>query len=81
MLAIPEIAILFIAAAPVLTLLALVDLLRRPTTNWVEAGQDRMVWALVVVFVAILGPVVYFAMGRPKLDAAAGTSHQSVVAP
>jgi hypothetical protein len=52
-----------------LTIWALVDLLRRPESDWAETGQDRLVWLLVVIFVGILGPILYLAICRPKFPA------------
>ena len=27
-------------------------------------GGNKIVWALVIVFISLLGPIVYFALGR-----------------
>lgn len=78
MVLIPEFVILFVLAGPVLALVALIDLLRRPTADWTNAGQDRLVWALVVVFVGIVGPILYLTLGRSKLNASTSTEPQSV---
>ena len=55
---------------PGLTIWALIDLLRRPASEWSDAGQERLVWALVVVLVGVIGPVLYLTLGRSMLDAA-----------
>lgn len=70
-MAVPLFAELFILAVivlPLLTLWALIDLLRRPEQQWKQAGQDRLVWALIVVFVGLIGPILYLTIGRSKLD-------------
>jgi hypothetical protein len=62
--------VLLVLALPVLLVWALWDLLQRPAEVWVAAGQDRLIWALVVIFVALIGPVLYLVTARPRLDAA-----------
>jgi hypothetical protein len=54
-----------------LLVLALVDLVKRPVDVWEESGQNQLVWALVVIFVGFVGPVLYLLVARPALDAAA----------
>ncbi|MDD3719571.1 MAG: PLD nuclease N-terminal domain-containing protein [Actinomycetota bacterium] len=43
-----------------LLIFALVDLLRRERVR----GGSKLLWALVIVFINILGPVVYLLWGR-----------------
>lgn len=50
---------------------ALIDLVGRPADAWARSGQNQLVWALVVVFVGFIGPILYLAIGRPRLQAAA----------
>lgn len=57
-------------AGLVLFVMALVDLVRRPTGLWEASGHNQLVWALVVVFVAFLGPLLYLVIARPALDKA-----------
>jgi hypothetical protein len=54
-----------------LLVLALIDLVKRPAGVWEESGQSQLVWALVVIFVGFIGPVLYLLVARPALDAAA----------
>ena len=54
-----------------LLVLALVDLVKRPADVWEASGHNQLVWALVVIFVGVIGPVLYLAIARPALDAAA----------
>ena len=42
---------------------AFVDLFRRPTTS----GLPRWAWILVILLLNILGPILYFAIGRTRL--------------
>ena len=53
------------------TIWALLDVLRRPTAEWQRAGQSQLVWTLVVIFVGLIGPLVYLFVGRPTLVRAA----------
>lgn len=59
-----------VLAVPVLIVIALADLASRPEAEWRAAELDRLVWALIVIFVAVVGPVLYLAIARPKLAAA-----------
>lgn len=54
----------------VLLVVALVDLLQRSEDEWLAAGQDRMSWLLVTLLVGLVGPVLYLAVARPRLDEA-----------
>lgn len=53
-----------------LLVLALADLTRRPAQVWDEAGHNQLVWALVVIFVGLIGPALYLIIARPGLEAA-----------
>ena len=63
--------VLLVLAPLALLVWALVDLVRRPQSEWAAAGQNQIVWALVVVFVAVLGPILYLTIARPRLEDAA----------
>jgi multisubunit Na+/H+ antiporter MnhG subunit len=66
---------LMMLAGFVLFAMALVDLVRRPAENWASSGQNQLVWALVVIFVVVIGPLLYLLIARPALDqTAAGRS-------
>jgi len=62
---------LVMLAGLVLLAMALVDLVRRPTATWALSGHNQLVWALIVLFVAFLGPLLYLLIARPALDYAA----------
>ncbi|MBT8164099.1 MAG: hypothetical protein HKO63_11970 [Acidimicrobiia bacterium] len=53
-----------------LLLFALVDLLKQSSEAWEESGQSQLLWALVVIFVWLIGPVLYLLVARPALAAA-----------
>ena len=63
--------LLVMLAGLVLLVMALVDLVKRPTQQWAAAGHNQLVWALVVVFVGFLGPLLYLLIARPTLEDAA----------
>ena len=65
---------LIMLAGLVLLIVALVDLVRRPTEEWAPSGHNQLVWALVVVFVGFIGPMLYLLIARPALDAAANSA-------
>jgi len=44
----------------VLWLIALVDVLR----NGFRGQNEKLTWVLVILFVAVLGPILYFVIGR-----------------
>lgn len=54
----------------VLLVMALVDLVRRPAEQWMASGHNQLVWALIVIFVGFIGPLLYLLIARPALDAA-----------
>ena len=43
----------------VLIVVALIDLVRIPTTN-----GPKWMWALIIIFANLIGPIVYFIVGR-----------------
>ena len=44
------------------------DLVQRPKADWDATGQDRLVWALIIVLVGLIGPILYLTVGRKKAD-------------
>ncbi|MDH5420475.1 MAG: PLD nuclease N-terminal domain-containing protein [Acidimicrobiia bacterium] len=53
---------------------AIVDLLRMPTTAWEKAEQNEIVWAIVVLALPFVGPILYLVIARPQLLAAKANS-------
>lgn len=45
-----------------LMVIALVDLLRRDYV----AGGNKLIWALVIIFINLIGPIVYLIFGRKE---------------
>jgi hypothetical protein len=44
-----------------LMIAALVDLIKRPKTR-----GPKWVWVLIVVFINLIGPIIYFVVGREE---------------
>lgn len=63
--------LLFLVVPFTLLLVALVDLARRDSENWAKAGQNQIVWVLIIIFVGLIGPILYLSIVKPKLVAAA----------
>ncbi|MBT8207356.1 MAG: hypothetical protein HKN07_05290 [Acidimicrobiia bacterium] len=57
-----------------LWLVALVDLLKRPTDQWNATGQNQIVWAAVVLFASVLGAALYWFIARPRFRASGGVT-------
>ncbi len=47
---------------------SLVDAIQRPDADWEQAGQSKLVWILVLVFVGIIGSFIYLLVARPSLE-------------
>ena len=62
-------------AIPVVMVIALVDIARRPRAEWDAAGQNQLMWVLLVVFVTVIGVVLYYAIARPRLEDAASITY------
>ncbi|MBC7350097.1 MAG: PLDc_N domain-containing protein [Candidatus Aminicenantes bacterium] len=61
MIGLSELIILFLILPLPLFIIALVDILRNDFP-----GQEKIVWLLVVIFLPLLGPILYFIIGRKK---------------
>lgn len=46
----------------------LVDALRRPVAEWEAAGQNQIVYAVVIVVLGFIGALVYALVARPRLQ-------------
>jgi uncharacterized paraquat-inducible protein A len=55
----------------ILHLWALADVLRTPLGVWAAAEQNQFLWALVVLLLVLVGPVLYLVIVRPQLISAA----------
>ena len=80
MIAGPEFLILLTLMFPVLTLWAVIDMVRRPVQDFVRAGRNIIVWAMVVVLVPVIGPVLYLSLIRRDLNRASSGRPTSYLA-
>ena len=48
-------------------IVVLVQALRVPESDWVAAGQSKILWVLVVVLLGVLGTILYVLIARPAL--------------
>lgn len=51
----------------VLPVWGIIDAAIRPDAAWAAAGQSKVVWVLVQIFLWVIGSAVYFVAIRPKL--------------
>jgi len=59
---------LFVIILFVPWIIALVDALRVDDRVWDAAHQSKIVWVLVIVFLGLLGAILYFAIAKPALN-------------
>ncbi len=50
----------------------LVDALAKPDAVWQSAGQNKILWVVVIVLAGVIGAVIYLVVARPQLERAAG---------
>jgi hypothetical protein len=64
--------LVFLMALPlfVFHIWALIDVLRTPQSVWATAGQNQVLWGIVVLFLSLIGPILYLVIARPQLLAA-----------
>lgn len=61
MLGIAEIVVVGAVFGVPLFVIALVSVLRAEFS-----GQDKLIWILVIIFLPVLGPILYFIIGRKQ---------------
>ena len=61
--------LVFLMAIPlfIFHIWALIDVLRTPQDVWAAAGQNQMLWGIVVLFLSLIGPILYLVIARPQL--------------
>jgi Phospholipase_D-nuclease N-terminal len=57
-------------ASLVVWIWALVDAIQVPDDSMYRSGT-KLVWVLVIVFLQVIGAIIYFAVGRPERGASA----------
>jgi hypothetical protein len=51
-------------------LLVLIEVVRTPAAQWDAAGQSQLVHVLLMLFLGVIGTIIYLAVARPPLRAA-----------
>jgi uncharacterized RDD family membrane protein YckC len=67
------IIVLFLLAAAI-WIWSLVDALRIPDQRWTGAGENKILWVILIVVLGLLGSLLYALMPRKKLGGATGES-------
>jgi hypothetical protein len=62
-----ELALLVLVALPIW---GIIDAAVLPDSDWEAASQNKVVWVLVMLFLSILGTIVYALAIRPQVRAA-----------
>jgi hypothetical protein len=52
----------------VLWIWALVDAVQRSDADWEQAGQNKLVWILILIFLGLIGSLIYLFVARPQLE-------------
>ncbi len=47
---------------------SLVDAIQRPDAEWEQAGQNKLIWILVIVLIGFIGSIIYLLVARPQLE-------------
>lgn len=68
------IALMLAAALFLWWVLVLIEAMRTPRTDWARAEQNQLLYVLLMVFLGIIGTIVYVAVARPRLRGAAASS-------
>ena len=63
------IVLVVILALGVIPIWGIIDAALRPDPVWAAAGQNKVVWIIVQVFLGVFGTVAYFVAVRPRLIA------------
>lgn len=46
---------------------SLIDAVRTDDQTWSAAGQNKLVWVVVIILLSLLGTILYVAIPRPAL--------------
>jgi hypothetical protein len=75
------IILLVIGITFVVPIWAAIDAATKPDAAWQAAGQNKVLWVLLSLFLGLLGSLIYLAAIRPKVVAAqAGTPQPAAFA-
>lgn len=64
--------LLFVIALPlfILHVWAIIDVVRTPQSIWATAGQNELLWGILVLALSVVGLMRYLTIARPQLIAA-----------
>ena len=62
--------VLFWLASAVLFIVALIDVIRRQFSN----DSDKILWLVLIILLPVLGPILYFVIGKKKGSITGGGS-------
>lgn len=57
-------------AAFVWWLVVLIEALKTPSSQWSAAGQNQILWVVLMVLLGLLGTILYVLVARPPLRTA-----------
>jgi hypothetical protein len=55
-------------------LLVLIEALRTPASRWEAAGQNQIVYIVLMALLGVIGTIVYIAVARPQLRSAGSST-------
>ena len=61
------IVLLLLGLGAALWLWSLIDALRTHDQTWKAAGQNKLVWIVVIILLGFLGAILYVVISRPAL--------------
>jgi hypothetical protein len=64
------IVVVIVLAMTAAWIYALVDVLRTNDSAFAAAGQNKIMWLVLIIFLGLIGAVLYLAIARPKLSTA-----------
>lgn len=56
-------------------LLVLIEALKTPSAQWSAAGQNQVIYVVLMVLLGIIGTILYIAVARPALRTAPVVEH------
>lgn len=65
----------------VLWVITLVDAVKTPDPVWEAAGQNKLLWVLLIILASCIGMILYWFIPRPALKAAGGETGTTPGAP
>lgn len=66
--------IVLVLVAAAIWIWSLVDALRIPDQRWSAAGENKILWVILIVVLGLLGSLLYVLMPRKKMGSPTGES-------